>query len=517
MPRPDATAHDSRARRYAVRRVVRPSPARIHAPEPGAWLPLPELSLLPALTGPSVATGTSAAGRSMVGAPTALIATGATALLAPPTTTPTAPLGEPPAQARAAVVKTSPVSDETAESRGPRTGLRGRLLILAGLTAAVLVALPFLPTVGAAERTVVVDGKPIRLAEEARLASALRDAGVWIGPADRVLPSPDAPVSSLKSASIRRAVPLYVDVDGEHRYMLSAAANPAELHQELGLGDRLVATTITPGAAAVTTAAGATAVNVASPAAPTATPSSATAAAAFTPGSTVVFRTQRHVYLFMDGQQTEYDSTSLTVQEFLTERNVTLGVNDTVDPAVATRFTTGNAVTVTRFGTDTRTVVESIPMTTVQRSNAQLAKGETRVTDEGSPGLRQVKYQRQVRDGQVVGESLLSNTIVRAMVPRRVDVGTKVTTSAPASSSGSTQQGNATWYASPFGSDSCASTSVPKGTVVTVTNLNTGASTTCRVMDYGPVPAGRIIDLDDDVFAQLAPLSTGVFPVRVEY
>jgi rare lipoprotein A len=50
-----------------------------------------------------------------------------------------------------------------------------------------------------------------------------------------------------------------------------------------------------------------------------------------------------------------------------------------------------------------------------------------------------------------------------------------------------------------------------------VTNLATGASTTCVVADRGPFVAGRVIDLDRSVFEQLAPLSAGVINVRITW
>ena len=64
-----------------------------------------------------------------------------------------------------------------------------------------------------------------------------------------------------------------------------------------------------------------------------------------------------------------------------------------------------------------------------------------------------------------------------------------------------TEQGVATWYRQPaqYPPDGCAHQTLPFGTVVTVTNHNTGGTTFCIVSDRGPFGAGRIIDLDDDV------------------
>ena len=89
------------------------------------------------------------------------------------------------------------------------------------------------------------------------------------------------------------------------------------------------------------------------------------------------------------------------------------------------------------------------------------------------------------------------------------------TTTAPPPS----QRGQATWYEQPsdYPENGCAHRTLPFGTVVTVTNRGNGKSTTCRVNDRGPYEDGRIIDLDDDVFARIAPLDSGVISVVITW
>jgi rare lipoprotein A len=78
------------------------------------------------------------------------------------------------------------------------------------------------------------------------------------------------------------------------------------------------------------------------------------------------------------------------------------------------------------------------------------------------------------------------------------------------------QTGQASWYrAAPYGV--CAHRTLPMGTVVRVTNLANGRSTSCRVGDRGPFVRGWIIDLARGTFAELAPPSTGVISVRIEW
>jgi rare lipoprotein A len=77
------------------------------------------------------------------------------------------------------------------------------------------------------------------------------------------------------------------------------------------------------------------------------------------------------------------------------------------------------------------------------------------------------------------------------------------------------QTGGASWY--DYNPGECAHPSIPKGTVVTITSLATGASATCVVTDRGPHGAGRIIDLDRGTFSQLADTNAGVIEVRITW
>ena len=87
--------------------------------------------------------------------------------------------------------------------------------------------------------------------------------------------------------------------------------------------------------------------------------------------------------------------------------------------------------------------------------------------------------------------------------------------SPPSSNSSNSQTGQASWYGAPDGT--CAHPSLPFGTVVTVTNLANGATTTCTVEDRGPYSGGRIIDLSEGTFSQIADPSEGVIQVRIQW
>jgi rare lipoprotein A len=86
----------------------------------------------------------------------------------------------------------------------------------------------------------------------------------------------------------------------------------------------------------------------------------------------------------------------------------------------------------------------------------------------------------------------------------------------PASSTGQSESGQATWYETPDATF-CAHKTLPIGTIITVKDTDNGKTTTCKVEDRGPYVDGRIVDLSPEAFSQLAPLSTGVINVTITW
>ncbi|MHB8379940.1 MAG: PASTA domain-containing protein [Acidimicrobiales bacterium] len=75
--------------------------------------------------------------------------------------------------------------------------------------------------------------------------------------------------------------------------------------------------------------------------------------------------------------------------------------------------------------------------------------------------------------------------------------------------------GVATWYS--YFPGRCATWYLPKGTRITVTDLETGKSISCVITDREGQGANRVVDLNETQFAELAPLSQGVISVKVSW
>jgi rare lipoprotein A len=122
------------------------------------------------------------------------------------------------------------------------------------------------------------------------------------------------------------------------------------------------------------------------------------------------------------------------------------------------------------------------------------------------------RYRLRVVNGEVVARSLLERRVLQEAVAATRLLGRE----APAQGHG-VQVGEASWYSfAPGDGLTAAHPSLPFGTVVTVTNLGNGESVQVVINDRGPF-GGRIIDLSDEAFARIAPLSQGVCQVRLTW
>lgn len=234
-------------------------------------------------------------------------------------------------------------------------------------------------------------------------------------------------------------------------------------------------------------------------------------------GDVVVFREAVEVRLSVDGQSRSVITNASTVGNLLDSLAVVVRQHDLVVPAAETALHAGMRIKVVRV--EIRRVAEqtAIGFRTEVRYSDELLRGQQRVEREGVTGLREAAYRVRIENGREVNRKLLEERVVREPVNRIVVVGTR---------DPNVQEGLASWYdwdgqvgacRQPLSGMYAAHRTLPCGTVVRVTNLANGRSVSVVIKDRGPYVGGRIIDLNDEAYRQIAPLGSGTVRVRITW
>jgi rare lipoprotein A len=189
---------------------------------------------------------------------------------------------------------------------------------------------------------------------------------------------------------------------------------------------------------------------------------------------------------------------------------------DVVRPSRRVALRPHRLVRITTIRRVRETVREAVGFETLIQYSRDVAPGEIRVLTTGRSGRAVSTYLVTYRNGRRAGAELVSQDI---MVPPVDQVELHSVVEAPSGRSAvagtGVEYGQATWYGCP--GMHAAHKTLPFGTAVTVTNLDNGNSVTVTINDRGPYAEGRIIDLCDGAFAQIAPLGQGVADVKITF
>lgn len=200
-----------------------------------------------------------------------------------------------------------------------------------------------------------------------------------------------------------------------------------------------------------------------------------------------------------------------SIRDALAHASVELDSNDVVTPGLGLRPRTGMTVRVTRVTYRRFSQVEIVPFATRTRYDPSMKVGTSQVERGGHDGHELVRYEVRMEDGREVRRDAIGAQMFQLPRDAEVVVGTDARERVA-----TWQEGEASWYERD--GVGAAHRWLPKGTAVTVTNLETGAKITVIIDDRGPygVP-GRILDLSQEAFERLAPPGQGVFPVYVSW
>ncbi len=223
-------------------------------------------------------------------------------------------------------------------------------------------------------------------------------------------------------------------------------------------------------------------------------------------GDVIVYRPAVSVRLHADGRVRDVVTNAETVGALLERLGLTLDQDDRVEPGTSAPVVQDLDIRVTRVTFEQVTEDQPIPFDTEVRRTGDLMLGIRRVEQEGAAGILRRAFRVRLENGKQVARMLVGSEVAREPRTEIVLEGTRPP---------HTQTGVASWYRRT--GLVAAHQSLPFGTQVKVTNVATGRSVVVVINDRGPYLGERIIDLSDDAYAQLAPLSTGTIHVRISW
>jgi uncharacterized protein YabE (DUF348 family) len=223
-------------------------------------------------------------------------------------------------------------------------------------------------------------------------------------------------------------------------------------------------------------------------------------------GDVVVYKQAVAVRLTVGGNARQVITNDHDVGTMLDGLGIVVRKSDRVTPVPSTPLSGGMSIRVVRMGTREITEDEQISFGTQTQRSSEYLQGVRKVTRAGTPGLRRTTYEIRLEDGKEVARQELSSRVIREPVDQIVVIGTRPP---------NTQSGIASWYHRD--GMVAAHRTLPFGTEVRVTNTANGRTVTVVINDRGPYIDGRVIDLSDDAFSQLAPLGAGTVNVRLTW
>jgi uncharacterized protein YabE (DUF348 family) len=237
--------------------------------------------------------------------------------------------------------------------------------------------------------------------ESGSVAEVLKRAAVAVGPNDLVEPSLDADVSkNFFNINVYRARPVLV-VDGNGSYRIFSAYQNAhllaqqaglKLYPEDGYSIEMISDIVSDGAI----------------------------------GAKVTVNRSVPLMVRADGQDRKIRTLAINLGDALAGAGISLGLKDTVEPALSSSVIPGMSVKITRVTVVDTNITEKLPMSVKTINDATLASGQTKVQVEGADGHKTALYRLHYKDGVVVSRELLKMVEIVNPVQRVVVVGTKV-------------------------------------------------------------------------------------------
>ncbi len=121
----------------------------------------------------------------------------------------------------------------------------------------------------------------------------------------------------------------------------------------------------------------------------------------------------------------DYDVPQGTVQKALDHANIELGVDDTVNKSLDSEVSNNSKIKVNRVQYKTKTKTEKVKYKTVKKETNKLYVGQTKVTQKGKKGTKEVTYTTKVVNGKETKTIVSSTKVTKKATKKVVLVGTK--------------------------------------------------------------------------------------------
>jgi uncharacterized protein YabE (DUF348 family) len=225
-------------------------------------------------------------------------------------------------------------------------------------------------------------------------------------------------------------------------------------------------------------------------------------------GSKIIIERNKKVLISVDGKKIEGNTLGTDVAMALWDSNVKLGEDDFSIPSSDFPLKNNTKVEVVRVDIKEEIVKKEIDFEKQTTEDDKLSWRTKKVSQKGVKGIDEYKYKVVSHNGKEISRKLLSKERIKDPTPEISVQGTYMKL-------GKANKGQGTWYAWKGGLFA-ASTNIPRGAYVKVTNSDNGKTVVVQINDYGPQGKGRIIDLDKIAFEKIASLGAGVINVKVE-
>lgn len=244
---------------------------------------------------------------------------------------------------------------------------------------------------------VTIDGEPQTVHSYTKTVGDVLDhLGIVVGEHDTVAPALDAPIADGTRISIRYGRLIEYTVDGEPREAWVTATSVDEALEQLGVRDENVFVSVSR------------------------------SMPIGRQGLSFDLRMPHAVTLWVEGEETEIQTTAATVADALGEAGIEVGENDYVTPSLDTYPPDGAVVKVYRITGKVEAREEPIEYETERKKTNDIYVGQTKVGQKGKDGVRKVIYELvQNDDGDWEIKRKLASEVVEEPEPRIILVGTK--------------------------------------------------------------------------------------------